>query len=84
MKGGAHPNEQKRKGAKGDQCTAAAVSAALRHGRPAAGAIPPPPMPQVLAQLVAAPRAPADVALVNEAGEPPSVEQLQAQLAALA
>lgn len=38
---------------------------------------------QVIAQVVEAPRAPDDFAVINEKGEPPTVEQLQAQLASL-
>jgi hypothetical protein len=38
---------------------------------------------QVIAQVVEAPHAPEDFAVINEKGEPPTVEQLQAQLASL-
>jgi hypothetical protein len=38
---------------------------------------------QVIAQVVEAPRAPNDFAVINQKGEPPTVQQLQAQLASM-
>eukprot|EP00967_Tisochrysis_lutea_P012181 scaffold13676_cov30-Tisochrysis_lutea.AAC.3 len=40
-------------------------------------------MCKVIAQVLEAPEPPEDFAVITEKGEPPSVEQLQAQLAAL-